>query len=368
MESKFAFGCMRLPMNGEEVDYEQFNRMIDTYMEAGFNYFDTAHGYLKGKSELAIRDCLASRYPRESYVLTNKLTGTFFKTKEDIRPLFEEQLKCCGVDYFDYYLMHAQDQAHYAHFTKCAAYEVAQELKKEGKVKHVGISFHDTADVLEKILIEHPEIEIVQIQFNYADYKDSSVQSKQCYEICRKYNKPILIMEPVKGGALANLPPQAQAILDTLNQEGSQASYAMRFAASFEGVYKVLSGMSTYEQLLDNMSYMKDFKPMTSEEFEACDKIADILHAQGGIACTACRYCTDGCPMHISIPDLFACYNAKKQFNDWNSDMYYNIHTRDGNTASKCIGCKQCERVCPQHLTIVDYLKEVSKIFDQKEG
>lgn len=365
MEKKLGFGCMRLPMKDDQVDYDEFNKMIDYFMSEGFNYFDTAHGYLQGKSETAIRDCLAARYPRESYILTNKLTKNFFNSKEDIRPLFEEQLKCTGVDYFDYYLMHAQDREHYRHFQKCEAYEVAQELKKEGNVKHVGISFHDTADVLEQILTEHPEIEIVQIQFNYADFKSTSVESEKVYQVCCKHNKPVLVMEPVKGGGLVNLPDDAKKVLNALDPNASYASYAIRFAASFDGMYKVLSGMSNFEQLKDNVSYMKDFKPFTEEEYEAVTKVREILDQLGGIPCTACRYCTDGCPKHISIPDLFGCYNDKVQFNDWNSDYYYGVHTKSNGKASDCIGCRQCERVCPQHLPIVEHLKEVAKTFEK---
>jgi predicted aldo/keto reductase-like oxidoreductase len=350
-------------MKDNEVDYDEFNKMIDLYMNEGFCYFDTAHGYIQGKSETAIRDCLVSRYPRESYILTNKLTKSFFNKKEDIIPLFNQQLELTGVDYFDYYLMHAQDTENYKHFQKCEAYEVAQQLKQMGKVKHVGLSFHDKADVLDMILNEHPEIEVVQIQFNYADYNDASVQSRLVYEVCRKHNKPVLIMEPIKGGGLINLPDEAKEIFDQINS-GSYASYALRFAASFEGVYKVLSGMSNLEQLQDNISFMKDFQPLNDKEKEAVNKVADILKKLGGIPCTACRYCTDGCPKHISIPDLFSCYNAKKQFNDWNSDYYYGVHTKNNGKASDCIKCRQCERVCPQHLQIVDYLKEVVKTFE----
>lgn len=364
MEKKLGFGCMRLPMNGEEVDYNEFNKMIDYAIENGFNYFDTAHGYLEGKSETAIRDCLVARYDRESYILTDKLTAPYFKKEEDIRPFFESQLKLTGVKYFDYYLMHAQDRTNYQHFQDCHAYEVVQQLKKEGKIKHVGLSFHDTADILEKILTDHPEIEIVQIQFNYADYENPSVQSKKVYEICRKYNKPILIMEPVKGGGLANLPKVAKEAFDELKEETSYASFAVRFAASFDGVYKVLSGMSNLEQMKDNVSYMKDFRPLNEKEFETIKKVADILKNLGGIPCTGCRYCVEGCPMKISIPDLFGCYNAKVQFNDWNSDYYYGVHTETNGKASDCIKCGKCEKICPQHLAIRKYLEMVKEKFE----
>ena len=366
MDKKLGFGCMRLPMKGEEVDYDEFNKMIDYFMEQDFNYFDTAHGYINGKSEIAIRDCLSARYPRESFVLTNKLTGSYFKTKEDIRPLFESQLKLTGVEYFDYYLMHSQGKNNYPHFQECEAYEIAQELKAEGKIKHVGISFHDSADFLENILTEHPEIEIVQIQLNYADYNSASVQSRLCYEVCRKYGKDVLIMEPVKGGGLVNLPDDAKKVFDAINvgKNYSYASYAIRFAASFDGVFKVLSGMSNFEQLKDNVDYMKEFEPLNDEEKGAIDKVTNILMGMGGIACTGCRYCVDGCPMGIKIPDLFSCYNAKKQFNDWNSGLYYSKATHESGRPSDCIKCCQCVAVCPQHLQIPDLLEDVAKEFE----
>lgn len=361
---KLGFGCMRLPMKGEDVDYEEFNKMIDLYMAEGFSYFDTAHGYLQGKSETALRDCLVARYPRESYTLTNKLSVHFFNKEEDIRPLFSKQLEMTGVDYFDYYLMHAQDQQIYQHFQKCRAYDVVKQLKKEGKIKHIGISFHDRSEVLEQILIEHPEIEVVQIQFNYVDYHDAGVQSNKVYDVCRQFNKPVLIMEPVKGGGLICLPDEAKKVLDQLNG-GSYASYAIRFAASFDGVFQVLSGMSTLEQMKDNLSYMKDFIPFSKEEYDAVFKVSHILKSMGGIACTGCRYCEDGCPQKIKIPDLFACYNAKKQFNDWNSGYYYGVHTKSNGKASECLQCGQCQRICPQHLPIIEYLKDVAKTFEK---
>lgn len=256
IKKNFGFGCMRLPMKDGEVDYKEFSKMVDEFLLNGFNYFDTAHGYLGGKSETALKACLTSRYPRDRYILTNKLTNFFFKKQEDIRPFFESQLEACGVDYFDIYLMHAQGADNFAYFKKCRAYETALELMAEGKFRHFGISFHDRAEVLEQILTEYPQIEVVQIQFNYVDYDDPAVESRKCYEVCRKFSKPVIVMEPVKGGNLVNLPENAKVILDEL-QGGSPASYAIRFAAGFEGIMMVLSGMSDMVQMQDNISYMK---------------------------------------------------------------------------------------------------------------
>ena len=364
IKKNFGFGCLRLPMKDGEVDKEQMCKMVDTFLEQGFNYFDTAHGYLDGKSELALRDCLTSRHERSEYILTNKLTNFYFKSEEEIRPFFESQLKACGVDYFDFYLMHAQSEEIFKYFKKCHAYEIALQLKEEGKIRHFGISFHDKAEALDQILTEYPQIEVVQIQFNYLDYEDPAVQSRKCYEVCRKHNKPVLIMEPVKGGNLVNLPEDAKKVLDDLHG-GSPASYALRFAAGFEGVLMVLSGMSNMEQMEDNISFMKDFQPLNEKEMEAVYKVADIFHQKHAIACTACRYCTAGCPKQISIPDLFACMNAKKVFNDCNANYYYsNAYTVHNGNASECIKCGKCEKACPQHLPIRDLLEDVAKEFE----
>ena len=363
----FGFGCMRLPMesDGNSVDLKQFSCMVDTFLENGFTYFDTAHGYIGGKSETAIRECLVKRYPRDRYVLANKLTTYYFNSEDEIRPLFEKQLEACGVEYFDYYLMHAQNAEFYKKYSDCHAYEVAQQLKAEGKARHIGISFHDKAAVLEKILIEHPEIEVVQIQFNYADYDDPGIESRAVYEVCRKYGKPVIVMEPVKGGGLVNLPEAAKKIFDHL-QGGSYASYAIRYTAGFEGIKMVLSGMSTQEQLEDNISFMDDFIALNEKERFAIEQVRKILGSQDTIPCTACGYCLDGCPKQIQIPDLFACLNAKKLYKDWNSDFYYMVHTKKGGIASDCIKCGKCEKACPQHLSIRDHLEEVAAIFDRK--
>ncbi|MCH5180779.1 MAG: aldo/keto reductase [Erysipelotrichales bacterium] len=364
---KLGFGCMRLPLIDGKVDLEQFSEMIKIYFENGFNYFDTAHGYIDGQSETAIRECLTSKYPRDSYILTNKLSSFYIHKEEDVRVVFEEQLKACGVDYFDYYLMHAQNAELFKLYKECHAYEVSLKLKEEGKIKHFGISFHDKAAVLEEILTEYPQIEVVQIQFNYLDYDSQNIESRKCYEVCRKFNKDVIIMEPVKGGALVDLPFNAQKIFDELNG-GSNASYAIRFTASFEGVIMVLSGMSNIEQMKDNVAYMKDFVPFSKKEFETVKKVADIIKYSNVIPCTACRYCVDGCPKKILIPDLFACMNQKRnQLDDWNSRNNYRTYTQNNGMASNCIKCGKCETICPQHLKIRKLLEEVSNVFDKRK-
>ena len=365
IQGRFAFGCMRLPERDGKIDYEEFTRMADAFIDAGLNYFDTAHGYHNGHSETAIRDCVTRRYDRSRYVLTDKLTDVYFKEEGDIRPFFDRQLEWCGVDYFDFYLMHAQDARNYPQFRRCRAYETAFELKAEGRIRHVGLSFHDKADVLDRILTDYPDIEVVQIQLNYADYEDESVESRKVYEICEKHNKPVLVMEPVKGGSLVRLPEQAQAVFDRLDG-GSYASYALRFAADFENVCAVLSGMSTMEQMQDNLSVMTDIRPLSAAEREAIEQVCGILKGQNTIPCTACRYCVEGCPKGISIPDLFSCYNAKEHFHDWNQDYYYDIITAKGGRASDCIRCGRCERACPQHLSIRDLLAAVATSFERR--
>jgi predicted aldo/keto reductase-like oxidoreductase len=357
---------MRLPMKNDEVDYDEFNRMIDAFIGAGFNYFDTAHGYLDGKSETAIRDCLAARYPRDAFILANKLTHPYFETAEDVRPFFESQLELCGVEYFDFYLFHCLNATNYQKHKACKTFETVKQLKAEGKVRHIAMSFHDTADVLDMILSENDCIEAVQLQINYLDYDDPGVQSKKCYDVAVKHGKKVIVMEPVKGGSLVNRPDDAKAVLDAL-EGGSYASYAIRFAASFDGIKMVLSGMGDMNMMNDNLSYMKDFKPLDERERKAIDKVCAILRGKGLIACTGCSYCTEGCPKQIPIPNLFACMNDKRIWQNWNSDYYYGIHTKDKGKASDCIGCGKCEKICPQGLPIRELLKQVAEEFEKEK-
>lgn len=368
IKGNFGFGCMRLPMKDGEVDTEEFSRMVDAFLEAGFNYFDTAHGYLDGKSEPALRESLTSRYPRERYVLTNKLSSHFFNSQEEIRPLFQKQLEACGVEYFDFYLMHAQNKDVFEKYKRCRAYETALELRDEGKIRHMGLSFHDKAQVLDQILTEYPQVEVVQIQLNYVDFEDPSVESRKCLEVCRAHGKPAIIMEPVKGGSLVNLPQEAQWVFDAL-KGGSYASYAIRFAASQEGVMMVLSGMGNMDMMRDNVSYMRDFKPLDDREQKAVAEVCAIFRSQGLIPCTACRYCTERCPKGIDIPALFACMNRKKVFNNWNSVYYYQeVLTSQGTKASDCLKCGRCEEICPQHLKIRELLTEVAAEFEKEDS
>ena len=362
---RLGFGCMRLPrLEDGEIDIPQFSQMVDAFLAAGFNYFDTAHVYLEGKSEPAIRQALTSRRARDEYFLVDKLTNGNFNSTERIVPLLEEELAACGVEYFDLLLMHAQSRESYAKYQRLGAYEEAYKLVRDGRVRHFGISFHDTAEVLDQILTEHPEVECVQLQLNYLDWNDVSVQSRACYEVCRAHGKPVMVMEPIKGGTLATLPPAAaEALAQTCPD--APASYALRFAGGHEGVAMVLSGMGTTEQMAQNIKTFSPLEPLSEEELAGLARVVDVMHGQDVVACTACRYCVEGCPRRIDIPALFACLNAKRAYGDRGQAFYYNnVHTKGRGRASDCIRCGKCERTCPQHLPIRELLQDVAAEFE----
>ncbi len=371
---KLGFGLMRLPLHdmadSAKVDYERFCQMADRYMAAGFNYFDTATPYHGGgHSEIAFRECVAKRFPRTSYTITDKLSFFIVQKREELEGFFQAQLERCGVDYFDYYLLHAMNKERLTLAEQIHAFDFVRQKKAEGKIRHLGFSFHDTADVLEEILTRHPEMEYVQLQLNYVDWKDPEVQSGKCYKVCEKFAKPVIVMEPVKGGLLASVPKEAEKLLKEANPDRSVASWAIRYAASLENVVMVLSGMSEETQLEDNLSYMQDFQALSESEKQRIDRVATIIKEKERIACTACRYCVDGCPKKIAIPDYFKLINKISQFGELQTASaktayFHQVQNVGSGKASDCIECGQCEKQCPQHLPIIKLLKDVTEILE----
>ena len=370
---KLGFGLMRLPLTDANdkgsIDIEALKEMVDTFMEQGFTYFDTAWMYCAFKSENAVKEALTDRYPRDRYTLTTKLHASYLKTKEDRDRIFEEQRQKTGVDYFDYYLIHAIDQELYSIYNEMDCFNWLIEKKKQGLVKHIGFSYHDSAEFLDQVLTEHPEMEFVQLQMNYLDWESAEVQSRKCYEVASKHGKPVIVMEPVKGGTLADVPVEVRESFAAYHPDLSVPSWAIRFVASLDNVAMVLSGMSNMEQLMDNISYMKEFVPMNAKETELVHKAAEMIKDSIAIPCTGCSYCTEGCPMQIAIPDLFRVYNKSKrgEITDVEANEEYRQLTESGGKARECLACGQCQVACPQHLEIINYLKDVAKCMEKQD-
>ena len=364
---KLGFGMMRLPEKDGQIDMEHVCRMVDRYMQAGMNYFDTAYVYHGGHSEEAVREALAKRYPRESFMVATKLPAWCLKAPEDRDRIFSEQLNRCGVDYFDLYLLHSiEDGSNGDTYEKLDCFSWGLQKKAEGKFRHFGFSFHGSPAYLEKVLDAHPEVEFVQIQLNYADWENPVVRSGQLYEILHRRNIPMIIMEPVKGGTLARLTPELEAKYKAVRPEASAASWALRFVGSLPGVMTILSGMSTEEQMQDNINTFRHFEPLTETEKALVREVRTIMLNVPQIGCTSCRYCTDGCPMHISIPDVFRAVNTMTLYNEvFRPKAFYGGLIGQGyGRASDCIGCGQCEGVCPQHLPIISLLKDAAEKLD----
>lgn len=370
---KLGFGLMRLPVKNSSdaasIDMEQLKKMVDLFIEKGFTYFDTAWMYSSFASEGAAKEVLVKRHPRDSFTLATKLHSEFFNSLADRDKIFNAQLEKTGAGFFDYYLLHGIESMSYPKYEQFDCFNWLLDKKKSGLVRHAGFSFHDSAELLDEILTKHPEMEFVQLQINYLDWESEWIQSRKCYEVCVKHNKPVIVMEPVKGGSLARIPENAETLFKAANPEMSISSWAIRFAASLPNVMMVLSGMSTLEQVADNISYMDNFKPLSEEETAICHKVADIINAQTAVPCTGCSYCADGCPKHIAIPQYFSLYNEIMrediETKGWTASLgSYAALSNEFGKASDCIACGKCEGICPQHLTIIDYLKNVAARFE----
>lgn len=365
--NKLGFGLMRLPMNGEAIDMEQTKKMVDIFMENGFTYFDTAYVYIGGKSEVALKEAVTDRYPRESFQAATKLPIWECKSKEDMEKAFQTSLDRAGLDYYDFYLIHALNAGTFKVAEEIDAWGYLRELKAQGKIKNMGFSFHDSAEVLDRELAKHhEETDFIQLQINYVDWESESIESRKCYEVARKYDIPVIVMEPVKGGSLANLVPDVEKIFKDAAPDKSPASWAMRYAASMDGIITVLSGMSNIEQIEDNCKSMKDFTPLSDDERATIDKAVDVLNSMPTIPCTACKYCVEGCPQKIDIPEMFSTMNNATLFDmqKQQKERYNGFVTANKGKASDCIECGACEDQCPQHIKIIEELKNAVKMFE----
>ncbi|MBR6916711.1 MAG: aldo/keto reductase [Clostridia bacterium] len=368
---KLGFGLMRLPRidpkDRSSIDVGQVMQMADEFIDAGFTYFDTAWMYCGFKSEEAVRPVLTERRKRSGYTLATKFHAAFAKEPGDVEAIFSKQLEKTGAGYFDYYLYHDLNRDNYAKCIELGAFGTIGKKKEEGLIRTLGCSFHDTPEILDKVLTEHPELEFVQLQINYLDWDSPAIRARECYEVARRHGKPVIVMEPVKGGTLAAVPPAAEAKMKALHPDWSVASWAIRFAASLDGVMIVLSGMSNLDQLRENIGYMKDFSPLGEDEMNVIREVVGIINSDVFIPCTGCAYCVDGCPMNIPIPKYFSLYNADRQeiaTKEWTPQReYYDNLTNEFGAAGECIGCGQCEGICPQHLGVTKFLKDVAEYF-----
>lgn len=363
--NKLGFGFLRLPTieNNKKIDYTLLCQMVDEFIKAGGIYFDTAYTYLDGLSEEAIKEAVVKRYSRDKIQIANKLPSWKIKSYDECIKYFNEQLNRCGVTYFDTYLLHWLNKSHYDIATKYEEFTFLEKLKSDGKVKKIGFSYHDNAQLLDKILSQHPEIDVVQLQINYLDWDSEGVQSKLCYEVAVKHNKEVIVMEPVKGGTLASLSPEAESIFTKFNPSESIASWAIKFAQSLDNVSIVLSGMNSLEQLNDNM---RQVDKLGEDELSVIWKVRDSILSKKDIPCTGCGYCFSDCPKNIAIPQYFKLYNEhlRNPDEDWKVDGVYELLNKEHGKASHCISCKLCESNCPQKINITKELEKIAAHFE----
>lgn len=364
-EKKLGFGLMRLPMKDGAIDIPAVCKLVDSFISKGFTYFDTAYVY--AGSEVAFREAVVKRYPRDSYTVATKMAGWVLNETLTPEIMFREQLERCGVDYFDYYLLHSLQPSRIEEYDQYQCWEFCRQKKAEGKIKNFGFSFHGDPLLLEKLLTEHPEVDFVQLQINYVDWDDNAIYAGANYDVCRKHGKDIVVMEPVKGGFLANIKPELMRKFHELDTKASAASYALRFAGSLPGVKMVLSGMNTEEQMNDNLSTFSNFIPLSEVEKSVIKEVTEGLLSVPTVPCTECRYCCKGCPMGINIPEIFKAYNMILTFGEhFRPHLYYDgILLTGSGKASSCIECGQCEAACPQHIEIIEKMKEASKLLDK---
>ena len=374
-QKRLGYGFMRLPIlnpnDKAAIDIDRTCRLADIYMSHGFNYFDTAWMYHNFASEPVLKKAVVDRYPRESYTITTKLPIGMMTCAEENEQIFQAQKEKLGVDYFDYYLLHNMNATCYPNVLKWGSIDYLRKKRDAGEIRHLGFSYHDTAELLDRILTEQPDLEVVQLQLNYLDWDNAGIQSRACYEVCRKHGKKVLVMEPVKGGTLANnVPEDAQRIMKEAHPDWSIASWAIRFAASQPGVMMVLSGMSDEAQVEDNCASMENFEPLTEEDLKVLDRVKDIIEGNIAIPCTGCSYCVEEneCPVHMNIPTYFSLFNTEMVNTNpsWSSEKeyYHNLLSQDFGRMSDCIQCGGCEEVCPQHLPIIEWLEQLSTFFD----
>jgi len=364
-KSKLGFGMMRLPKAEDgSIDIARTSKMVDDFLAAGYTYFDTAYVY-QG-SEVAVRQALVERHPRESFTIASKLPAGQMKEPADADRLFNETCERLGVDYLDFYLLHNVDVNQEKTFNELGCWEWGKQKKAEGKIRHFGFSTHGTPEQLDRLLTDHPEVEFVQLQLNYFDWEDEKNQARAMYEVAVKHGVPIVVMEPVRGGSLAALPEEPTALFKAARPDASVASWGMRYIASKEGVMTVLSGMSAEDQMEDNLKTFNNFEPMTAEDEATVQKAIEILHSYPTIPCTACKYCVEGCPMQINIPAIISNVNKVRMFGETPANLGgYGFATRNGGKASECIGCGACTGECPQHIDIPAVMQEAAGIFEK---